>query len=66
MPHFFINSKDVNNNKITISDKENYTHIAKSLRAKVGEKILLIDENQIQYESVVNEITNNSLCGKFL
>ncbi len=61
MPHFFINSKDVNNNKITISDKENYTHIAKSLRAKIGEKILLIDENQIQYETVVNEITNKEI-----
>ena len=48
MPHFFINSKDVKDNKITIYDKENYIHLAKSLRIKIGEKLLLIDENQIQ------------------
>ncbi len=58
MPHFFISSKDVKDNNIIISDKENYNHIAKSLRTKVGEKLLLIDENQIQYETVVTDITN--------
>jgi 16S rRNA (uracil1498-N3)-methyltransferase len=69
MPHFFINSKDVKHNKIIISDKENYTHIAKSLRIKVGEKLLLIDENQIQYETKVEEVTNKdvivSVCNSY-
>lgn len=61
MPHFFINSKDVKDNKITIYDKDNYIHLAKSLRIKIGEKLLLIDENQIQYETVVEEITNKEI-----
>lgn len=61
MPHFFINSKDINENEIKIIDKENYTHIAKSLRIKKGEKLLLIDENQIQYETVVDEISNKEI-----
>lgn len=61
MPHFFINSKDVIDNKIVISDKDNFNHIAKSLRIKKGEKLLLIDENQIQYETVVDEITNKEI-----
>lgn len=62
MPHFFINSKDVNNNnKVIISDKDNFNHIARSLRVKKGEKLLLIDENQIQYETVVEEITNKEI-----
>lgn len=61
MPHFFINSKDVNNGKISISDKENYQHIAKSLRIRCGEKLLLVDENQIQYETVVEEVTNKEV-----
>lgn len=61
MPHFFINSDNIINNKIEISDKENYTHIVKSLRIKIGEDILLIDENQIQYECVVSDIDKNSL-----
>ena len=61
MPHFFINSKQVINNIVEISDKENYQHIAKSLRAKVGETLLLIDENQIQYETKISEITNSKV-----
>lgn len=61
MPHFFINSKSVINRKVVISDKENYNHIAKSLRVKPGENLLLIDENEIQYETVVDEITNKEI-----
>ena len=61
MPHFFINSKNLNDKIITVDDSENYNHIAKSLRAKAGEKILLIDENRIQYETVVKNITSKQL-----
>lgn len=61
MPHFFIDSKTFKDNFITISDKEIYNHVAKSLRAKTGENILLIDENQIQYEGKIEKITKNSI-----
>lgn len=64
MPHFFISSKNIENNKITISDKENYNHIARALRIRKGEKLLLIDENQIQYETVVDSITTNEVSAK--
>ena len=66
MPHFFIESKNVNNNKITISDSENYRHIAKSLRAKAGEQLLLIDENQIQYETTIENINSKEIICKIL
>ena len=45
MPQFLINSKDIDSNMIIIDDKENYNHIAKSLRVRLGEDLLLIDEN---------------------
>lgn len=61
MPHFFISSNDIKNDFVIISDKDNYNHIAKSLRAKIGENILLIDENQIQYEGCIEKITHNSI-----
>lgn len=61
MPHFFINSSALNADIITISDRENYNHIAKSLRLRSGEKLLLIDENQIQYETIVSSISSNSV-----
>lgn len=61
MPHFFINSKQITDNIIKISDKENYVHIARALRAKCGENLLLIDEKQIQYETTIKEITNQEI-----
>lgn len=61
MPHFFISSTDVKNNFISITDKDNFNHIVKSLRTSVGEKILLIDEMQFQYEGIVEKISNNSV-----
>ena len=64
MPHFFISSKDVNNGRVAISDKENYRHIAKSLRIRKGEKLLLIDENKIQYETVVENVTTDEVLVK--
>lgn len=61
MPHFFINSITVRNSICIIDDKENYNHIAKSLRAKIGETLLLIDENEIQYEAKIKEIDKTSI-----
>jgi len=61
MPHFFINSKNVNNGQITIDDKDNYNHIVKSLRAKTGEKLILIDETETEYLTYIKEISNKSI-----
>ena len=61
MPHFFIESKDKTGNSVIISDKENYRHIARSLRARCGNKLLLIDENQIQYETTIKKITSEMI-----
>ena len=62
MPHFFIGKDDIiDNNFITLSDKENYRHIARALRARTGENLLLIDEKQIQYETVISKITNSEI-----
>ena len=59
MPHFFINSNDVKNNKIEFS--QDYKHLVKALRLRIGEKLLLIDENKIQYETKVAEIKPDSI-----
>lgn len=61
MPHFFINSENIKANSIKIDDKETYSHIAKSLRSKVGEKLLLIDENRVEYTTIIQEISNRSI-----
>ena len=64
MPHFFIESKTVIDNFAMISDAENYRHIAKALRARVGEKLLLIDENKIQYETIIDTIDSSKIMCK--
>lgn len=61
MPHFFIKSEKIIDNIIKIDDKENFNHIVKSLRVKTGEKLLLIDEKQIQHEGIVLNIEKNFL-----
>ena len=61
-PHFFIGVNDhINNGEITIGNTDTYRHIARSLRAKAGEKLLLIDDNQIQYETVIKEISSKEI-----
>ena len=57
MPHFFINSDQVKDDIVEISDKENYNHIAGSLRWRAGEYLLHIDENKIKYEKIITEIS---------
>ena len=61
MPHFFIKSDCLSENKIYVGDKENYNHIVRSLRVNIGEKLLLIDENEIEYETKVLAIDKNSV-----
>ena len=75
MPHFFIEGGNKIDNigenpniiappLITIRDLDNYRHIARSLRAKTGEKLLLIDNNQIQYETTIAKIDSKEIVCK--
>ena len=66
MPHFFINSSQKENELIKISDKENYTHIARSLRARVGEEIKLCDEREIIYRCKIVNITKNEIITEII
>lgn len=59
MPHFIINSKDIENGYICVSDKDLYRHIIKVLRAKQGEELLFLDENEIQYKTVLKEVDSS-------
>ena len=61
MPHFFIKAENIKNDTAVINDAENYRHIARALRARVREKLLLIDENQIQYETKIKSITDTEI-----
>ena len=60
MPHFLIKNENINENKITISDKELYNHLIKVRRTRLGEQLLFLDENEIQYETILSEISSSS------
>lgn len=64
MPHFFISTSDLNQDIITVSDKDNFHHIVKVLRSKVGETLLFIDENRIQYKAVIKSIDSKTVTTK--
>lgn len=66
MPHFFIKSSSVENNQIIVEDKENYNHIVKSLRAREGENLFLIDENEIEYKTLIKEINDKRIITEIL
>lgn len=59
-----INSNDVNDCHIRISDKELYNHLVNARRVKQGETLLLIDENEVQYVTNIQEIMPREIYTK--
>ncbi len=64
MPHFFIKSENIRNDIIEIDDKVLLKHLVLSLRLKSGEKIKLIDENEISYECTVQSVSKTLVEAK--
>lgn len=63
MPHFLINSSQIEDKKIVVGKGELFNHLTRSLRLRKGEKVLFLDENEIQYETTALEF--NSLSAIF-
>ncbi len=55
MPVFFIQTKDVVGETIHVRDPL-FTHLAKSLRVRVGERLLLNDEQRHRYHTTIHDI----------
>jgi len=66
MPHFLINTKDINGDIISVSDKETLKHLAGSLRIRAGETLRFVDEKGIQYICEVTEVSNKQLKARIL
>ncbi|MDD3238159.1 MAG: RsmE family RNA methyltransferase [Candidatus Gastranaerophilales bacterium] len=64
MPHFIINSTAVEGCYIRVSGKELYNHIAKAMRVKEGETLMFIDENEVQYKTLVDKISSSEIYTK--
>lgn len=66
MPHFFIKNSDIKENTICVTDKELLNHLANSRRVKIGETVLFIDENKIQYETKISFIEKKLLKAEII
>lgn len=66
MPHFIIRSEWIQDKNIVISDKELFNHLTRSLRLHIGENVLFIDENEIQYETVSQKFSKNEAVFKII
>lgn len=64
MTHFLINSKSITEGVIKVLEKDLYNHLAKALRIKQGEKLMFIDENEVQYITKVDKITSSEIYTK--
>ena len=66
MPQFPIKTKDISEKKITITDKNLIKHIVNVLRLKVNSELLLLDENEISYNTVITETTKEKIVAEIL
>lgn len=64
MPHFFIKSDNIKSDYVTINDKDTVKHLCASLRVKCGESLKFIDENEIQYETTLCNVTKTQIQAK--
>ncbi|MGB0911272.1 MAG: RsmE family RNA methyltransferase [Nitrospirales bacterium] len=65
MPVFFICSTAIQGENISLSDPL-YTHLCRSLRVRIGQKLIFRDEQRKQYHIIVSEISKTHLTGKIL
>ena len=66
MPHFLIKKEEIKKDYIELKDSDNLIHIVKALRAKIGENITFIDENQIVYYCKITQINKHSLTAQII
>jgi len=65
MPKFFIQKSNLFQNSLEITGQDAY-HIAKVLRMREGEKLVVVDEEKTEYVTVIKSIGKNSVCTEIL
>ena len=63
MSRFFVTKKMINGSEITLSEEDS-AHLARVLRAEVGEEITAIDESGIEYAAEITEISKKTVKAK--
>ena len=66
MPHFLINSNNVCGEILKVNCPETLRHLAGALRVQKGEIVKFIDENKVQYETEIVEISKKEVRARVL
>lgn len=66
MPHFLIKKNEIKDNYIELYNCDNFVHIVKSRRAKIGEIIKFIDEFYNVYTCKIEQINKKSLIANIV
>lgn len=66
MPQFKINSKNISENNVLIDDKSMLKHVVSVLRLQMNSELLLIDENEIAYTTIITDISKEKLIAKII
>lgn len=61
MPQFLINSGNISEENIIINNKQDIKHIIEVLRCKIDDKIVFIDEQEILYQTKLQEFSKDFL-----
>ena len=62
-PRFFVESEIIDGNSVILGG-ESAHHISRSLRMKVGERIVVCDEKRNEYECVIESFSSESVVAK--
>ncbi len=66
MPHFFIDSKKINDKVLLVDDTDTVRHLTNSLRVQRGEVLKFIDENKIQYWAKITDFSKKQIRAEIL
>ena len=58
--------EEIKQDSVELLNNENFFHIVKVLRAKIGEKIKFIDDDRMVYFCEITEISKSSLIAKII
>ncbi|MDO4481687.1 MAG: RsmE family RNA methyltransferase [Bacillota bacterium] len=66
MSRFFVDKKNIEENRIYITDKDDVKHLSKVLRHRIGDVIEISDNDEYEYEIELESISSDSAYGKIL
>ena len=66
MSRFFVEEKNIKEDRIYITDKDDVKHLSKVLRHRIGDVVEISDNREFEYEIELTEIAADMACGSII